>query len=654
MPPRFSLPRPITILVGVSLVLAAALGFDWLPFLRGGEIFHWQWPYVPADVIRALPLVLTLIVYLVGAWALFRYSERPIGLIVWSMVGAAVIPLTVIFIRHDNVLYELFARTISGTATGPHLAAAEIDWSGTQWHDWTAVMESYFGRSGHVFLSPPGLPMWYGLLNALLGTVPSVASALQQVLLPSQCQNYNLLKYTPAEWASAWFGILMPLWAALTVLPLYAVARRLGVAVRQVIAWFPLIPALIMFAPSWNTVYPLMAVLAFWWLLIGIERGKGWVLASGLLMGIMTFVNFSLIPLAGLFGFYTLLDYALKPSIGRGDVSGRGYLRPLLIGLQFAIGVMVPWVIYWFIAHGTPVEMLRQSLTAHLDLDRPYVPWLWFHSWEWALFTGIPLIVLWIAAGVQRARQWREGGSVLGLALLLTMIALVLSGTARGETGRVWLFFSPFVLLAAGEWLQRRETVNEPASSPADNTPHLETAQSSKLWFALTFAQVVLLLALVLTWTVIDAPDVISPPAAPGAQTAANAGGMTFGGQFQLASWDAHVEGNAILLTLNWRAQQPMTVPYWFGALLVYPDGHSVPNAVVWQPFDTHYPTTCWAPGVTLGDSVRLPLPDDAPAGNWWISLSSFSDDAATQLLPVTLPDGSQDRQVGLGPVSVR
>jgi hypothetical protein len=641
MPKLFSsFPRWLLILVVICLLLALALAFDWLPILRGGEVFHWQWPYVPAPLVRALPLIFALSVYLAGLALLWR---RAFPALMWAFLGAALLPLTVILVHFDNPLYELFVRTASGVATGPHLAAAEIDWSSPAWHNWTAVMHSYSGRSVHVLLSPPGLPLWYGLLNAILGAFPGAAEALQRVLLPAQCQNYAMLQYTPAEWASAWFGILMPLWAALTVFPLYGVARRLGIergTALKIVAWYPLIPALIMYTPSWNTLYPLLAVIAFWLLLVGLERGAGWLVASGVAFGLLTFANFSMIPLGGLLGFYTLLHYLWNERPTRRLANDVRSTRPIIVGVWFALGTILPWALYWLAARGTPLEMLRASLDVHLDLDRPYVPWLWFHSWEWALFTGIPLIALWLAAAVGRIRHWRDPGPVLPLALLLTMIVLVLSGTARGETGRVWLFFAPFVLLAAGEYL---------ASSVG--TRH--AVSFMRAWFVITLAQTALLLALAITWSVIDAPDIKPPPAPPVQQAARRPAGAVYGGQFRLVGWDASVDKGGIELRLNWQALNPMTVPYWFGAILVYPDGHSVPNAVVWQPQDTRYPTTCWQPGALVSDTVRVPLPPNAPSGNWWISLASFADDQATQVLSVRMPDGSSEQQVGLGPIAV-
>lgn len=596
------------------LIVALALLFDWIPFLRGG--FGWQWQYQPAPLLRVLPLVALVMIYLAGAW-FFRQGSHNRLLGLWAFVGAIVIPLAILWVRADDVLYVLFIRTASGIATGPHMAGATIDWS--NWLDWPDVMHSFEGMSVHVALAPPGLPLVYQGLNIVLAAFPIAADFLHRALLPYQCANYNLLAYSSAEWASAWFGVLMPVWGALAVWPLFGVTRRLfdSQTARSAVMWWPLVPALVLFVPTWNTFYPLVTLLTFWCLLRGLEKGAFWLILSGLLVGLLTFANFSIVPLLGLFGFYVLLYF-------RQDRARRAY-DLILIGVWFGVGLILPWLVYWLASGFTPFDLLHMAMSQHLSLDRPYLPWLWLHFWEWALFTGLPLIVLWLLNAVNGKRD------NLSISLLATMIILILSGTARGETGRVWLFFAPFVLIAAAHALQNWRTG----------------------WLAVSGSQAVLLVILVIVLPVIDAPDMTFPPDAPAFVLASRVSGAAFGQDFRLENWEAEIEEDVITLRLNWQPLRQMTTPYWFSALLVAPDGAAVGEAVVWQPLETRYPTTCWQPDAVVSDSVRLPLPADAPAGAWWISLSAFGDvDHPEQRVTVTLPDGSTDTQVGLGPVS--
>jgi hypothetical protein len=299
-------------------------------------------------------------------------------------------------------------------------------------------------------------------------------------------------------------------------------------------------------------------------------------------------------------------------------------------------------LIYGVVTELTPFDLLSVAMNAHLALDRPYLPWLWLHFWEWALFTGIPFVLLWLLAAWRHRHNRPTKGPILPVALLFTLAVILLSGTARGETGRVWLFFAPFVLIAAAEAFPRCGEHESSRKSP----PHS--------WLAIAVGQAAILLALALAWAVIDAPDIQPRPKSPGGLATTRPANATFDGLFHLASWDASADGEAITLRLDWQGVTPMTTPYWFSALLVSPDGAPVSDSVVWQPLETRYPTTCWMPGEAVGDSITLMLPEDAASGDWWISLATFADVENPEIrLPVTLPDGTQDTQVGLGPVSV-
>lgn len=620
--------RGVTLLVAVCAALAAILALDLIPFLRGGEVFHWQWPYEPVGIGRALAMAAGVAAYVVGAAWLIR-SERAQALVAWAVAGVIALSLLATWVRAGNPLHEIYYRTVSLTATGPYTAAGLIDWSGEAWRDWPAVMVDYRELSQHVALSPPGLPVVYAGAGWLFEQVPPVAEAVQRAMVPLQCDNTTLLQFSAGEWSAASVGLLMPVWAALTVLPLAAVARRLRLDALRLAPLWALVPAVIMFAGSWNTAYPALSVVAFWLLLRGYaaQRGAGWWIGAGVLSGLLTFANFSMAPVLLLFGLYALLRHWLN------ERQARPAWFPVRIGVWFALGLALPWALFWLLTGSAPDEMLRVAFDRHLALDRPYGPWLWLHAWEWALLGGLPIVTL----GLMALARWRRGEDVLPLAVFGTLALLLLSGTARGETGRVWLFLTPFALLSAGQWIARQR----------------DPAARVWAWRGLWAAQIVLLVALVSAWLVMGAPDITPHPETPPLLPATAAADAHFEPGFRLVGWSAETERDAIVLRLNWRSERQMTTPYFFAALPVSPDG-ATGQAVVWQPHDTRYPTTCWRPGETLTDSVRVPLPEAAPGGDWYISLQAFADvDRPMETVPAQFPDGSQDRQVGLGPVRV-
>ena len=631
-------PRTIWYVIAFTLVLAVVVGFDLTPWVRGG--YGWRWNYDTAPYVL-IPLSF-VVGYVAGGLRLIGRGAPGRTLIAWSVTGTILISYATVAAHTGDPLQTMLGRTLDFTTTGQHQAAALMDWDGGEWRDWSAYMR---GTDGHIALSPPGAVLWYGLLDASLGAVPLLADTLNDPLLAAQCHNYVFLDYTPAEQASAWFGVLMPLWAALTVLPLYAVARRLtgSDSARWAVLWWALVPGVTGFAASWNTLYPLLAVLAFWLLLRGLDaRGVRpmalWLIGAGLVTGLALFINFAFVPLPGVLGVYTLSHYWFR------ERDAQPLYRPLIVGGWAVLGAVIPWLLFYAVSGDTPFDMLQAALDYHFDLDRPYWFWVGMHLWDFVLWGGVGFALL----GVLALFRWRGRPLLLMLALTVTLVILALSGTARGETGRVWLFLAPLLLVAAVDGLRR-------------------LADRRSAYVGMTLSQAVL--ALVLLVNVPVMPDPLTRPPALAKMTPDMF--LAFVDTSQIATFtaDAHAlfrlegfatqqTGAGVQLALTWQGINRPETAYWFGAFLVGPDGETT-EPILWQPResfgrDARYPTTCWDGGTAVQDRVVLPLPDNAAPGDWWVSLAAFG--AAGQLegrLNVTLSDGSPDVQVGLGPVAV-
>jgi hypothetical protein len=635
------LPRALWIMSLLTLVVAAAFAVDLTPWLRGG--FGWRWQYAPAFDARALPLLLVAVVYVAGGvWLLGR---RPRGLLLWALAGAVALSVAAAHTRSGDALGLLFERTASLVASGEHPAAALIDWGGGEWRDWTAAMAAYSGNLG---TSPPGMFMLYALTAGLFEATPGAVDALYRTLLPYQCHNYDLLALAPAWWAAAWFGILTPLFAALGVLPLRSITRRAAGAraADMAVLWYPLIPGMAAFATSSSTLFALLALVTFDLLARGLDRGgltrRGalWLTGAGVAYGLGLFLNFVFLPLAAFYGLYALAQhFAVARQTGRP-------VAALIAGGGWAlIGAVVPWALFTLATGQTFFDLLAQSLAYHLQLDRPYAFWVWFHVWDWAVWTGL-LWVLLAAWGLRRSLRASSAPPLIAIALGLAVLALTLSGTTRGESGRVWLFLSPFALIAAADALARWLP---PGSGVMRRAAALVAG-----------AQAVLAVALLLAVDAYPAPDMTPPPAQTAlvvTQTAdARFTDRGSGAQFRLTGWDVDRSGDSPALVLRWEGITRALTPHWFGALLIAPDGAAVP-VEAWQPrqadgMDARLPTTCWAAGVTVWDRVPLALDAAALSGDWWISLAAFGDPTQSEgRLTVTTAAGD-DVQVGLGPLT--
>lgn len=634
----------------ISLIWAFVLALDLVPSLRGD--YGWRWPYAfpPQHPERLLWLALVLSLYCLGAWWLYR-KPHAYGVVIWAVVGSIFVTLCTLYVTTADLRYELYARTASGLTTGGHNAAAQIDDAGGMFavlRDWPEFARS-FGMGSHVSTSPPGLPLIYYAADRLLEQVPALADALGRPLRAEQCHNLSLMAYSNAELASAWLGILSPLWVGLTALPLYWLGRSAAdeQTARRAVLWWPLVPAAAMFTPLPSTVYPLLAVSALAMLSHGLEyRQMMWMAASGVTVSAMTFINLSLLPIIFLAGLLLTLYWVFNRREARFDGQ-----QLVIFGFLFVLGLSSVWLLFSIIAGMTPWALFSSAMSGHLSLERPYLPWLILTLNDVFIFTGWPVVLLAGLGAWQAIRSLTLRTSwpiVAGLAitLLATLLAVDISGMVQGESGRILLYLSPLFLLVASMPLRADE-------------------KGSQSVVIITAAQAAMLLVMVGFVHVVDS-GISKPPAAPpdlaaSPQTDYLPSGALFDSTLRLERFAGHIETRqsadgdmqpVLILWLDWQSTGQVDKPYYLSFIPVAPDGQAASEAILIPPFNTEYPTTCWLPSSNpIRDRYEIPLFATSTQGDWWVSLS-LVDGCTGEPSSVALPDGSQDAQVGIGPFS--
>lgn len=661
--PAPSLRRAVIIAL-VSLLWAALLASDSVPQLRGG--YGWRWSYqIPRDPLRLVPLVLSMCVYLLGGWWFLR-RPRALGLMLWAIAGGMALTLAVLYVHvTDDPLLELLILTVTPYTNGWHYGAAHINDLGATLNNWPHFMQEARPWSAHVSLSPPGPVIFYYMANQVLAHFPPLADMLSRPLRAARCQDPRLMTYSNAQLASAWLGAFTPVWGGLVVLPIAWLGRRLfdEQAARWSILWWPLIPGFLMFASMINTLLPLLATISIALLVEAIYRGqRRWFFAAGLFMSILTFTSLSLVPLLALGGLLALGLYLTQPDLQRVrrvsiSAIGEAYFAPTIwdwrwlvrMSLWFGAGLAVIWLSYYLISGVSIGAILTTAAPMHLGLDRPYLPWLILHLYDYFMFTGWP-VVLRATLGVGQVigrlqkRMLLRGGDVLMLATATTLILLDLSGILRGETGRLLQFFTPFVLLAAAYSFN--------AAGDRDHRP---------IWI-LTTGQALMVITLATFLVIFDPADgnlqanaAITPPKPAEAPSAPQIpSGAIFDNTLRLDAFAGKVErreGQLVLvLWLDWSSTGQVDRPYYLSFIPVAPNGEPASRATLQQPFNGAYPTTCWLPrSGPIRERVEVPLFENGSEGEWWVSLALIDGQSRVKL-NVRLPDGTQDDQVGIGP----
>ena len=259
---------------------------------------------------------------------------------------------------------------------------------------------------------------------------------------------------------ATWAAWLFPLGACAVLVPLFFIAR-LAMPLPQ--AWVG--TSLFLFVPSTVLIslhadqflYPLIGLVFIYCVVRAmIKAGAWWGLSAGVAFYLATFVSFALAALA-----------PLIPVLGAAAILGPGgWNRWLCTGWTAActiIGFLVAYGLMYAVFGYNGLDRFQQALAAHQAWKveawsggmRLYFAVL--NLIEFALWCGIPVALLAAADLWRSMRHWSGWTVGLGLSrgLLLILVFLGVVGKTAAESGRLWLFLVPLVLVAAGRHLHR-------------------------------------------------------------------------------------------------------------------------------------------------------------------------------------------------------
>ena len=316
-------------------------------------------------------------------------------------------------------------------------------------------------RPLHLGTHPPGL----FLLHLAVREACRRSSAVRQTVLSWQPRRVREAQATileggrpipPVDTAALWLAALLTQLAAVaTAIPIYRLVRvdhPPETAWRAASLWL-LVPAVAVFLPKSDCLYPLLATtsLWLWWSAI---RGGGWWRAA--LAGGLAWVGLCL-SLA----FLPLLLLATGLAAW---MSWRGRFTPARLAtwtLASLAGLALPTFACWLTLDLNLPAIWWSNLANHAAFyDQPqhprsYLPWLGLNLLELALAVGIPLAGLAAAGLVLRCRGERPEIAGPAWACLAVWSLLWLSGKNMGEAARLWLFLMPWACWLAAPVLDK-------------------------------------------------------------------------------------------------------------------------------------------------------------------------------------------------------
>ena len=311
----------------------------------------------------------------------------------------------------------------------------------------------------HVATHPPGAVLFYRAAIDILRAMPRVERWLARYIecttgyslraveaFAHRFPNAALLPRRAVVYA-VWCAWLAGALGALAAAPVYLLGARLcgrevGIAAAGIYA---LVPSQALYFPELDPLLALFAACALAVFVAGVQR-RAWALyaAAGAILGLGLFVSFGLLPVFAVAAIYALL--CAWATGERRAWREAGASIAWLAGAALAVQLLLAGVF-----RTQPLAILAFGLGTHRHIaeafHRQYLPWLGANIVEFGLFFGWPLfaLLLWrlVALGGERPGALQNKANALGLAALATLALVDVSGTVRGETGRIWLFFMP-------------------------------------------------------------------------------------------------------------------------------------------------------------------------------------------------------------------
>jgi hypothetical protein len=491
---------------------AASVGLLWLPCGDAAESWcvplgipgEWDWNRIPVDEggtttlllgwsLAAIALLVYGVVVWIGATRLSNCSRTETAFWLVALATAGFCWLSLLQesppegYRTSKAVQVLYYPSSSGYFFEARYGLDDV----------SSFLGDYEQRMAegdvlHVGTHPPGLFLFHrsliqlcdrfpALTKFVLATQPESADAAgTQIARLTRGTTTRL--FAPGR-AALWLAALITqAVGVLAVVPLYLLIRRThqSQASFLAVALWPLVPALAIFLPKSDALYPFIGLMFLYCWLEGCRRRSLLRCAlAGLLFWLGMLLSLAILPvglLALLLSVWeTHADTANADGLGATGVSpvpsvlhwrhasGTRKWRQLCISAAIgAVTFLAATFALWVAFDLNLFNVWRWNVVNHSafydQFDRSYWKWLLVNPLELSLAIGLPVILL-AFAGCRRAigqsGNWRRGwcSAQLGpcVCCLMTIGLLWLSGKNSGEAARLWLFLMPWLIWLAAD-----------------------------------------------------------------------------------------------------------------------------------------------------------------------------------------------------------
>jgi hypothetical protein len=439
-----------------TLALLALVATDAVPLLRGPAPYppEWQWllrEEPPAPGRYASPAcwaaaLCALLAVSGGRWFVDRPRRGAATVLLAATFLGTGFQLGLLGMEPAGALRTLLARVVSRTDTAYYTVAV-----GEDARDPLAFLDRHAEllleqrrTARHAATHPPGPVLYYRAWIAACERSPALTRlALAMLGLESGDGPMRRPPHTPASVAGALLGGLAVLaLGAAACAPIALLLRRLGrdaLDAARIAALWPLVPGAALMSPQLDQALALpvagsAALLAIATADATARARDAAAAGAGVLGFAASFLSY------GAAAFTDMGAVAVTAALG-----WRRCLRPIAVATAAALACLGVTVA---LGH-EPIAAARTALAFHRETytaPRSYALWLLFNPVDFALFLGPPVVV----AGLLRLRRsLADPHQRFRAALLLLVGVLLVSGTVRGELGRIGVPLMALALPAA-------------------------------------------------------------------------------------------------------------------------------------------------------------------------------------------------------------
>jgi len=268
----------------------------------------------------------------------------------------------------------------------------------------------------------------------------------------------------PAPATLVLLALLLPALSALAAWPLHRLALRFGLSsagALLAVAFWILTPARSLFTPSLDQALPFLVLFAAA-LAASPERWRAF--AAGLVLFLCLFVSWGALAAAALVLLLTLVPAdSPAPAAPEGEaeaaVRPRGWRQAAARPALLAAGFILPWLVLVLVAGYDPWMSFKTAIAQHRAIavaPRTYSTWLQWNPYDFMLLLGPAVLGLAAASLRNPGPERSKGARTFAWGWWALLALLVVSGSVRGEVGRIWLMLMPFACLLAAAAAEER------------------------------------------------------------------------------------------------------------------------------------------------------------------------------------------------------